>query len=194
MARDGGPGRARGNSRRVRPSHTVDATIIMAMNQSLPASTRRDMKALAVFLGICLVVYGANGLVTAVSVNGWYQALEKPPFNPPDWIFGPVWTLLFLFMAVAGWRVWRSNPGPATRPALTAWAVQLALNLTWSTLFFGLRAIGAALVEIILLLAAIILTTVLMWRHDRVAGLLFLPYMVWVGFAGVLNAALYILN
>lgn len=165
------------------------------MNQTADAPLRRrDLKALAAFLVICLVVYGANGLVTAISVEGWYQALEKPPFNPPDWVFGPVWALLFLFMAVAGWRVWRSDPWPATRPALTAWAVQLGLNLGWSVLFFGLQAMGAALVEIILLLAAIVATTVLMWRHDRVAGLLFLPYMAWVAFAAVLNAALYTLN
>ncbi|MDZ7753358.1 MAG: TspO/MBR family protein [Gammaproteobacteria bacterium] len=154
----------------------------------------RDLKALAVFLGICLVVYAANGLVTAASVGGWYQALEKPPFNPPDWLFGPIWTLLFVFMAVAGWRVWRSAPWPTTRPALVAWALQLGLNFTWSCLFFGLQAIAAALVEIIILLVAIITTMGLLWRHDRVAGLLFLPYIAWVGFATVLNAALYTLN
>jgi tryptophan-rich sensory protein len=118
----------------------------------------------------------------------------KPPFNPPDWIFAPVWTALFFMMALAAWRVWRRGGLRQARSALTLFVVQLALNLAWSVMFFGMRAIGAALVEIVLLLVAILATTLAFWRRDRVAGMLFMPYAAWVAFATVLNAALWRLN
>jgi tryptophan-rich sensory protein len=105
-----------------------------------------------------------------------------------------VWTVLYLMIAVAGWRVWLRRGESGARPALAAWAVQLALNLAWSLLFFGGRVIGAALVEIVILLAAILVTTGLFWRIDRLAGSLFVPYAAWVGFATILNAALWRLN
>ena len=154
----------------------------------------RDWLALALFVVLCLGVSGIGGAVTATSVGGWYQTLEKPAFNPPDWLFAPVWTVLYLMMAVAAWRVWRAPASPARRAALLAFAVQLALNLAWSFLFFGWRWIGGALVEIVVLLAAIAVTTGLFRRVDRAAGLLFVPYLLWVAYATALNAALWLLN
>jgi translocator protein len=160
----------------------------------LPEGARRDVLGLAVFLLLCLVASGIGGAITAGSVGTWYPTLEKPPFNPPDWVFAPVWTLLYIFMAVAGWRVWRTPPSAARRNALLLFAVQLVLNVLWSLLFFGLRSIGMALVEIVTLLLAIIATTVIFWRLDRLAGALFAPYVLWVGYAAVLNFSLWLLN
>ena len=153
----------------------------------------RDRAALAAFAALCLAVGAAGGLVTASSVNTWYPTLVKPAFNPPNWVFGPVWTTLYLLMALAAWRVWRSGAAGA-RLALGAWALQLALNLCWSLVFFGLQRPGAAFAEILVLLAAIVLAARLFWRIDRAAGALFAPYIAWVAFAAVLNGAIWRLN
>lgn len=155
---------------------------------------RRDTAGFIVFLAICLAVSGIGGAATASSVGTWYQALTKPAFNPPDWIFAPVWTALYFMMALAGWRVWRRGGLRKAQWALTLFGLQLALNLAWSVIFFGLRSIGAALAEIVVLLLAILATTAVFWRHDRIAGMLFVPYAAWVVFAVVLNAALWRLN
>jgi tryptophan-rich sensory protein len=155
---------------------------------------RREFLGFVAFLALCLAASAAGGLATASSVGSWYQTLAKPPFNPPDWIFAPVWTTLFFMMAVAGWRIWRRDGLRGARPALTLFAVQLVLNISWSIVFFGLRSIGAALVEVLVLLAAILATTVVFWQRDRVAGMLFIPYAAWVSFATVLNVALWQLN
>ena len=154
----------------------------------------RNSAALAGFLALCLAVAAAGGAVTATSVGTWYAGLAKPAFNPPDWMFAPVWTTLFVMMAFAAWRVWRARGLAGARGALGAWLLQLALNLGWSLLFFGARMIGAALVEVVVLLAAILATLALFWRIDRVAGALLVPYAAWVAFATLLNAALWRLN
>lgn len=159
---------------------------------SFPRS--RDLLALLGFIGLCLAVAAIGGAVTATSVGTWYAGLAKPSFNPPGWVFGPVWTALYLMMAFAAWRVWRARGFAGARAALGAWALQLALNLGWSLLFFGARMIGAALAEIVLLLAAILATAFLFWRIDRLAGALLAPYAAWVAFATLLNAALWRLN
>jgi tryptophan-rich sensory protein len=142
-------------------------------------------------------VAAVGGAVTATSVGSWYPTLAKPAFNPPDWLFAPVWTTLYLMIAFAGWRVWRLRGWTGPRgldPAMLAWALQLALNLCWSFVFFGARMIGAALVEIAVLFVAIVATGWSFWRVDRLAAWLLLPYAAWVGFAAVLNAALWRLN
>lgn len=158
-------------------------------------STRtRDTLGFTAFLALCLAVLAIGGAATATSVGTWYQTLAKPPFNPPDWIFAPVWTALFFMMALAGWRVWRRDGLRQARLALTLFALQLALNLAWSIVFFGWRSIGAALIEIVFLLLAVLATTLAFWRRDRVAGMLFIAYAAWVTFATVLNAALWRLN
>jgi translocator protein len=154
----------------------------------------REAAAMLGFVVLCLAVAAAGGAVTATSVGTWYAGLAKPAFNPPNWVFGPAWTTLYLMMAFAGWRVWRRRRADDVRLALGAWALQLALNLGWSFVFFGARLIGAALAEIALLLAAILATAVLFWRIDRLAGALFVPYAAWVAFATALNAALWRLN
>ncbi len=152
------------------------------------------MVALLAFLAICFAVSGLGGLITAQSVGTWYQDLAKPAFNPPDWVFAPVWTTLYLLMAIAAWRVWRRAGWRDGHAALTAFGVQLALNLAWSTAFFGLRMPGAALVVVLVLLAAVAVTTRLFWTADRPAGLLLTPLLAWVGFATLLNTAIWRLN
>lgn len=154
----------------------------------------RDALGLVFFLILCLAVAGIGGAVTATSVDSWYQALQKPPFNPPNWVFAPVWTTLYVLMAISGWRVWRRARCEARRKALTVFAGQLGLNLAWSFLFFGFQEIGLALFEIVILLLAIIANAALFWRIDRLAGALFVPYVIWVTYATALNASLWLLN
>lgn len=154
----------------------------------------RDLIGLAVIMAVCLAVSGIGGAITATSVDTWYRTLEKAPFNPPDWVFAPVWTTLFVLMAIAAWRVWRRAGFTAGRGALVVFAAQLTMNLAWSYLFFGLRRIELALVEIVVLLLAIVATTILFWRIDRLAGALFVPYVLWVGYATALTASLWMLN
>lgn len=158
------------------------------------STRKRDTIGFAVFLALCLAVSAIGGAATASSVGTWYQTLAKPAFNPPNWIFAPVWTALYFMMAVAGWRVWRRDGLRRAGWALSLFALQLVLNLAWSILFFGMRSIGAALIEIVVLLLAILATTAVFWQRDRLAGMLFVPYAGWVAFATVLNAALWRLN
>jgi len=124
--------------------------------------------------------------------GAWYGHLRKPPGTPPDVVFGPVWTLLYLAIAVAAWRVWRARPGPS--PALALWGGQLVLNAAWSWLFFGLQRPGVALLDLAVLLPLVALTAVAFRAVDRVAGLLLLPYLLWVAYAGYLNAGIWWLN
>lgn len=166
----------------------------MAESSTPPRGLVRDILVLAGLVAVCLAVGGIGGAVTALSVDTWYADLRKPTFNPPDWIFAPVWTTLYVLMAVAAWRVWRRAGFKDSETALLVFTCQLLLNLGWSVLFFGLREIGLALIGIVLLLVLIIVNTRLFWRIDRLAGALFVPYVAWVAFAAVLNAALWVLN
>ena len=154
----------------------------------------RDVFALFGFVAACLVISGLGGAITATSVGNWYQTLAKPSFNPPDWVFAPVWSTLYILIAVAGWRIWRHRQRKATRNAFFIYAVQLALNLSWSGLFFGMQRIDLAMVEIVILLVSIVANTVLFWRIDRIAGLLMIPYIFWVAYATILNASLWVNN
>ncbi len=123
--------------------------------------------------------------------GAWYAALAKPPLTPPNWVFGPVWGLLYLSIAIAAWLVWRRPAGRSV--ALALWAVQLVLNAVWSALFFGLQRPGLALFEIAILLVAITATTTAFWRVRPLAGGLLLPYLAWVAFAAYLNAGIWYL-
>jgi len=146
-------------------------------------------------VGTPLVVGGMSGLATARGVRDRYPNLIKPAFNPPAWVFGPVWTALYILMGVAAFLVWQKGWNTqAVRIALAAFLVQLILNGLWSVLFFGLRSPGLAFVEIILLWAVIGVTTVLFWRVLPLAGVLLLPYEAWVTFAAILNGAICVLN
>jgi benzodiazapine receptor len=166
-----------------------------AMTAAGPSrSLRGDVLGLAGFLVVCFAVAAVGGAVTAGSVLTWYPTLDKPVFTPPDWLFGPVWAALYAAMAIAGWRVWRVAGFAGARIALSLFAVQLALNGAWSILFFGAHRIGLALVDIVFLWSAILAVTVAFWRIDRLAGVLFLPYLLWVGYAAVLNAAIWLRN
>lgn len=157
-------------------------------------SRRRDILGLVFFLIGCLLVSGLGGVITATTVGSWYLSLEKPPFNPPNGVFAPVWTTLYIFMAVAAWRVWRRGRDSRRHRALIVFAVQLGLNLAWSFLFFGLQRMDLALVEIAIFLIVIVITTILFWKIDRWAGALFVPYVLWVAFAMLLNGSLWFLN
>ncbi len=152
------------------------------------------LAALAGFLGVCFLVSGLGGWVTSTSVDTWYQTLEKPPFNPPDWVFAPVWTALYIFMAVAGWRVWRKVGFAQAKTAFTYYFIQLALNLVWSFLFFGAQNVGAALLEVVVFLIAIIATMLHFAQFDKIAAGLFVPYAAWVSFATLLNGSIWFLN
>jgi tryptophan-rich sensory protein len=126
--------------------------------------------------------------------DAWFAALSKPSWQPPNYLFGPVWTTLYLMMGIAAGLVWLRGPAPAVRAALIAFAVQLLLNALWTPVFFGAQALGAALMVIVVLWLAITLTIVLFWRVQRLAAALLLPYLAWVSFATALNAALWRLN
>lgn len=150
---------------------------------------------LAGFLVATLLIGVLGAFVTEPSVSdGWYDALDKPAWTPPDWVFGPAWTGLYILMAIAAWRVWDVAGWRHGRDAFLAYGTQLVLNFGWSLLFFGLRQPGWAFLEILFLSAAIAWTTRLFWRHDRVAGYLLFPYAAWVGFAAALNVAVWALN
>lgn len=156
--------------------------------------TGRDLLALALFVGICLAVGGVGGAVTSTSVTDWYPTLNKPSFNPPNWVFGPVWTTLYVMMGVAAWRVWRAADRDTVRGPLAVFALQLAVNLGWSAAFFGLRNLGLA-VAVIIVLDLLVLATALMFRRvDRLAEWLLVPYLAWISFATVLNVAVWRLN
>lgn len=151
-----------------------------------------------VFLASILVCQGAGVLgsvFTAPAIPTWYAGLKKPPFNPPDWIFAPVWTTLFLLMGISLYLVWsKETLGKSKKAAVAAFAIQLALNSLWSFLFFGLRAPLFGLLEIVVLWLFILLTLLLFYRLSRPAAFLLLPYLVWVSFATALNYALFALN
>lgn len=163
-------------------------------SKRIDLGTGKDILALVLFVGICLGIGALGGAVTAASVSSWYPTLAKPSFNPPDWIFGPVWTTLYILMGIAAWRVWRTAGSNTARAPLAVFALQLAVNLGWSVAFFGLRNPGLA-VAVILVLDLLVLATALMFRRtDRLAAMLLLPYLAWIAFATVLNVAIWRLN
>lgn len=160
--------------------------------------TARNLTHLFICIALCLVAAAIGGWATSASVNSWYPTLNKPSFNPPAWIFGPVWTALYVMMGVSLWRVWqvtRSAHGePRAIAPLLVFGIQLALNIAWSFIFFTWRNPGAAVVDIILLWLAIIATIIVFAKFDRLAAWLLVPYALWVTFASVLNIAIWRLN
>lgn len=142
--------------------------------------------------GFLVLVIGGGLTIGYLTAPGeWYASLVKPSFNPPGWIFGPVWTVLYVLIAVAGWRTFeRDRRG---RPMRLWWA-QLGLNFLWSPVFFAAHRIGLALVVILLMLAAILAFVAIVRREDRVAAWLFVPYAAWVAFASLLNGSIWMLN
>jgi len=157
--------------------------------------SRQSLAALAAAVLLPLAIGALGGLATSTSVRTWYPTLVRPAYAPPSWIFAPVWTVLYVMMGVASWLVWREGfARPDVRSALALYGVQLALNLAWSWLFFGLRQPLVALIEIVVLLALIAITMARFAPLSRTAAGLMLPYLAWVGFATVLNGAFWWLN
>jgi len=148
-------------------------------------------RSLSLILFVVLVVGGGLVLGFLTTPGEWYGQLVKPAFNPPGWIFGPVWTVLYVIVAVAGWRVWQRD---GCGWPMKLWWAQLVLNFLWTPIFFGTHQISLALVVILLLLAVIIAFIATAGKRDRVAALLFAPYAAWVAFASLLNASLLVLN
>lgn len=151
----------------------------------------RSAAALVVSLLICWGAAGLGGVWTASSVEGWYRTLARPSWTPPDVLFGPVWAALYTAMAISAWLVWRRA---GFGWPLAAFAVQLALNVAWSGLFFGLRQVGLALLDIAALWIAILACILLFWPVSTVAALLMVPYLAWVSFAAALNFAIWRMN
>lgn len=154
---------------------------------------------LAAFLGLSFGAAVIGGTATADSVNIWYRTLRRPDWTPPDWLFGPVWTVLYALMAISAWRVKRAaverpELKQAANLALGAWLVQIVLNLAWSLVFFGERRIGASLFVIGGLWIAIVAYIGLSVRVSRLAAWLFAPYLAWVSFAAALNYKIWELN
>ena len=156
------------------------------------------LKSLVKFIAIialCLATGWLGSVFTRQSIPNWYTNLQKPVFNPPDWIFAPVWTILYLMMGISAFIISSKDMhNPNVKIALVVFGVQLLLNGLWTPIFFGAHLIFAALVEIIILWLSIILTIVLFWKVSIPASLLLLPYILWVTFAVILNAAIWLLN
>ncbi len=153
----------------------------------------RQIAGLVVSLLIVFGIATLGGFLTNLSVGSWYPSLDKPSWTPSGATIGSVWTILYSFMGIAAWIVWRSGSGGRQR-SLAIYALQLLLNAGWSALFFGLRSPGLALLEIGILWLAILATSVTFWKVSKLAGVLMVPYLIWVGFAGVLNALIWKMN
>ena len=149
---------------------------------------------LAIFIGVCLGAGGLGAIATTPEIDGWYRTLAKPTWNPPDSVFGPVWTTLFILMAIAAWLVWQREGFKAAALPMTLFGVQLVLNVSWSWVFFGMHQPGWAFVEIVILWLAIVATTAAFFRRSQIAGCLLVPYLGWVSFAAVLNFTIWRLN
>ena len=161
------------------------------VNSAIPPPARvRTPLALVFFVGGCLLVGGLAGFATVNGVKAWYPTIAKPSWTPPDAVFGPVWTALYLAMGVAAWRVWRHGPSPRVARALTLFGVQLGLNAAWSPIFFALHRPAVALAVIVALDVALAATVLAFRRVDRVAALVLVPYLLWCLFATALNAAI----
>lgn len=178
---------------------------------------RANRRPLLFFVLVTSAVGASASVFTEPNIAGWYAGLVHPSFAPPSWVFAPVWTTLYVLMAVAAWRVWRLRSASPARGALAGevpvagsrasegrrgpvkiemgvYALQLIFNFAWSAIFFAAHRIGLALAEICVLTALILATTILFWRRDRLAGWLFLPYLAWTSFATALNYAFWSLN
>ena len=150
---------------------------------------------LLAFVVACELVGVIGAATTDTGTSAWYLALAKPAFQPPGWVFGPAWTLLYALMGIAAWRVWSSGAAARDkRRALTFFGIQLALNAAWTPVFFGAHWIGAALVILLLLWLFLVGTMAAFRRVDPIAMWLLLPYLAWVTFATILNAAILNLN
>lgn len=149
---------------------------------------------LTLSLAMPLLVGAIAGIATAKAIPTWYATLNRPSFNPPNWLFGPVWTTLYIILGITLYLVWTQPPGKERDMAMVAFVVQLALNFGWSFIFFYYRQLGFALMEIVVLWLCILAMILLFYRVRPLAAYLNIPYLMWVTFATVLNAAYFRLN
>lgn len=157
------------------------------------ASTIRQALGLLAWLGTTMVT-GAIGAAATIDAPTFYASLQRPSWAPPSWLFGPVWTTLYILMGLAAWQVWRTSGWTNARTALSVYAGQLLLNAAWSWLFFSMQSGLGALIEIVILWLAIVATMVLFRRHSAVASYALLPYLLWVSFASALTFYLWANN
>ena len=140
------------------------------------------------------VTFGTAYIGSRFPVDDWYTALSKPSWNPPNWLFGPVWSILYLLMAISVWLVWKEEGFQGAIIPFGVFLLQLILNAAWSWLFFGLHEMGIAFTEILVLWGSILLCIILFWRIIPISGILMVPYLLWVTFAAALNFSLWQLN
>jgi len=155
---------------------------------------KKNILSLFVFILVCFAAGAFGSIFTASSVGSWYQELQKPAFQPPSFVFAPVWTLLYIFMAISGWLAWNKRKQKRGKILVILFFVQLLLNALWSLLFFGLHLMGVAFAEILVLTVLVGAYIACSWRISKAASLLFVPYWLWLLFASYLNLSLWIIN
>lgn len=149
---------------------------------------------IAISIIACLLIGYAGGFATASSLSDWYLTLNKPIFNPPNWIFGPVWTVLYILMGIALGMIWQQQPSSERNMAMVMFVIQLVLNLGWSFIFFYFKNLLGAFIEIVILWFFIAVCIGLFYKLKPGAGYLLIPYILWVTFASILNFSIYWLN
>ena len=147
------------------------------------------------FISLCLVLgNGLGGYFTFLSVETWYQTLNKPSFNPPDWVFGPVWTTLYILMGISIWLVWKNKDSKTRTIAIKIFWFQLVFNVFWTYLFFGIKKIGLSFIEILFLSCLILINIIYFFKINKTASYLLIPYLVWVFYASLLTYNIWMLN
>ena len=154
----------------------------------------RTITALFICLLLPLAIGGISGYATASGIHDWYITLHKPSFNPPNYLFGPVWTLLYLLMGVSLFIIWRSNQGRKRNEALKIFAIQITFNFLWSFLFFRFNLVGVAFMDILVIWFSIVLMIFIFRRVNKIAAYLQIPYLLWVTYATTLHGAIWLLN
>jgi tryptophan-rich sensory protein len=158
-------------------------------------SDKKNILWLFFFISLCLIFgNGLGGYFTFISVETWYQTLNKPSFNPPDWVFGPVWTTLYILMGISVWLVWKREPSTDRTIGIRIFWVQLFFNILWTYIFFGIQKVGLSFLEIIFLIFLIFSNVIYFLKIDKIAGYLLIPYLIWVLYASVLTYNIWILN
>ncbi len=154
----------------------------------------QQIAGLVIFLLVCFIAGWLGSLATTPKIDGWYSQLEKPSWNPPDKVFGPVWGFLYAIMGIAAWMVWRKTGLVKPATPMILFILQLALNIAWSWLFFGMESPGIAMVDILALWFLILATLIAFYKITPVSGILFVPYLLWVTYAATLNFAIWRMN
>jgi len=155
---------------------------------------KKSILPLLVFILITLFAGFIGSLFTTPSIASWYAFINKPSFSPPNWLFAPVWSLLYILMGIAAFLIWQKRDNLKTKPALMFYGIQLILNTFWSIIFFGMHNPGLAFLEIIILWTFILITLIKFYKINKTSGILFIPYFIWVSFASILNFAVWMLN